>query len=135
MQLQTRARGPILVEGEHYWILRSKHWERDATQWSPSSAELLLSILEERPDLWSQWQAGKNKQGQPARKSQVNEAIVAELRKRKAPTARSAPAVQSYVSGNEVSSSDGSNSRSDEEDVRELQGRAQAGHPPHRRRR
>lgn len=66
----------------------------------------MLQLLEARPDLWSRWYAGKTKtkgKTKTSRKGEVNDEIVRELLKRRAPTSRTASGVNSYVSSDMVS--------------------------------
>lgn len=81
----------------HYWKVSGKHWAKDATPYSVCSHELLLTLLESRPDVWSEWKAGKSEK-KVARKGDANRTIMKELKAMKCPTARSDSAIGNYVS-------------------------------------
>ncbi|EJT48982.1 hypothetical protein A1Q1_01893 [Trichosporon asahii var. asahii CBS 2479] len=92
----TRSIGPPLVEGRDWWKPSGPHWLTDATKYSKCSAELLLELLEEDPDLWQGWKAGRHSGGAQRRKD-ANNKIIQRLYERKAPVMKTAGALNNYL--------------------------------------
>lgn len=78
--------------------MANSHWTKDGTEHSPCSQDLLFDILEAHPDWWQAWKAGKATKNSANSRLQVSQVIKEELKRLRAPTAKSGPAINSRAS-------------------------------------